>query len=97
MFRIPPETLGLLAWAAFVAGIVVQIIINRKARKPEGRFTFAAILVVLMVVFEFTQYSRLLPDDPRILNAYGMVICMLVGLAIPAVIFWIRNKRGGNK
>ncbi|MBO4861625.1 MAG: hypothetical protein J5535_01850 [Firmicutes bacterium] len=80
-------------WAAFLAGIAAQIVLNRKARKPEGRFVLVVIVVVLILICEFTQYGKLLPEHPAVLFAYGLLVCMLVGLAIPAIALWIKNKR----
>lgn len=89
-FSIPGRSIAL--WAAFVIGAVVQIVLNNKAKKPEGRFVFAVIVVILMLICEFTQYGKLLPGDPTVLFIYGMLVCMLAGLAIPAIVMWLRNK-----
>ncbi len=93
-FSVPAKSIAL--WAAFVIGIVIQIVLDRKAKKPEGRFVFAVAVVILMLICEFTQYGKLLPGDPTVLFIYGMLVCMLVGLAIPATVMWIRNKRNGS-
>ena len=94
-FSVPAKSAAL--WAAFVIGVVVQIVLDRKAKKPEGRFVFAVIVVILMLICEFTQYGKILPNDPTVLFVYGMLVCMLVGLAIPAIIMWVKNKKGGSK
>ena len=94
-FSVPAKSAAL--WAAFVIGVVVQIVLDRKAKKPEGRFVFAVIGVILMLICEFTQYGKILPNDPTVLFVYGMLVCMLVGLAIPAIIMWVKNKKGGSK
>ena len=94
-FSVPAKSAAL--WAAFVISVVVQIVLDRKAKKPEGRFVFAVIVVILMLICEFTQYGKILPNDPTVLFVYGMLVCMLVGLAIPAVIMWVKNKKGGSK
>ena len=92
-FSVPGRSIA--AWAALAIGVIVQIIINKKAKKPEGRFFFAAAVVVLMILCEFTQYGKLLPDDPTVRFVYGLLVCMLIGLAIPAIILWIKNKKNG--
>ena len=90
-FSEPARSIAL--WAAFIVGIALQIVLNRKARKPEGRFVFAVIVVVLILICEFTQYGKLLPEHPTVLFIYGLLVCMLVGLAIPAIVLWIKNMR----
>ena len=90
-FSAPAKSAAL--WAAFAVGVVLQIVLNRKAKKPEGRFVFVVAVVILMLICEFTQYGKLLPDDPVVLFVYAMLVCMLVGLAIPAIALWIRNKK----
>lgn len=94
-FSEPAKSIAL--YAAFAAGLLLQLVINRKAKKPEGRFAFAVIVVILMLICEFTQYGKLLPEDPTVLFIYAMLVCMLVGLAIPAVVMWIKNKKAGGK
>ena len=84
------------AWAAFAIGLLVQIVINMKAKRPESRFFFAAAVVVLMILCEFTQYGKILPDDPTVLYYYGLLVCTLIGLAIPAIVLWIKNKKGAS-
>ena len=93
-FSAPAKSIAL--WAAFVIGVVVQIVLDRKAKKPEGRFVFAVIVVILMLICEFTQYGKILPNDPTVLFIYGMLVCMLVGLAIPAIVMWVKNKKGSK-
>ena len=80
-------------WAAFVVGIAAQAVLNRKAKKPERRFALAVAVVILILICEFTQYGKLLPEHPAVMFAYGLLVCMLVGLAIPAIALWIKNKR----
>ena len=87
------EPRGLLMWAAFAAGIVAQIVINKRAKTPERRFVFAVAVVVLMLVCEFTQYGKLLPDHPAVIYIYAVLVCMLAGLCIPAIALWIRNRK----
>ena len=94
-FSVPAKSAAL--WAAFVIGIVIQIVLDRKAKKPEGRFVFAVIVVILMLICEFTQYGKILPNDPTVLFVYGMLVCMLAGLAIPAIVMWVKNKKGGSE
>ncbi len=89
-FSQPARSIAL--WAAFAIGIVVQIVLDRKAKKPEGRFVFAVVVVILMLICEFTQYGKILPNDPTVLFIYGMLVCMLVGLAIPAIALWLKNR-----
>ena len=62
-FSVPAKSAAL--WAAFVIGVVVQIVLDR--------------------------------NDPTVLFVYGILVCMLVGLAIPAIIMWVKNKKGGSK
>ena len=94
-FSVPAASIML--WAGFLVGIAVQTVLNKRAKTPERRFIFAAAAVVLILICEFTQYGRLLPDNQYVIYAYALLLCVLVGLAIPAVVLWIRNKKAAAK
>ncbi|MBR5731773.1 MAG: hypothetical protein IKX89_07485 [Firmicutes bacterium] len=90
-FSVPAKSAG--AWACLLAGAAVQIILNRKAKKPEQRFIFVIIMAIVLLILEFAQYSRLFTPTPAFQYIYGLTVCLLIGLAVPAVIFWMRGKR----
>ena len=46
---------------------------------------------------EFSQYSKLFTPTPTFLYIYGLALCLLIGIAVPAIVFWIRNRRAGDK
>ena len=89
-FSEPAKSAG--AWACLLIGAAVQIILNKRAKKPEQRFVFAIAVAVILLLLEFAQYSRLFTPTPGFIYKYGLAVCMLVGLAIPAIIFWVRRK-----
>ena len=75
----------------------MQLILNKKPAKLNGRYLLALIVVVLMLLCEFTQYGRILPGNQYVIYIYAILICMLVGLAIPAIALWIHNKKSPSK
>ena len=93
LFDFSVPAVSILLWAGFVVGLVAQIFLNKKPAKLNGRYLLALIVVVLMLLCEFTQYSKLLPGNQFVIYVYAILICMLVGLAIPAIALWIKNKR----
>lgn len=93
LFDLSVPVVSILLWAGFAFGLVVQIFMNKKPAKLNGRYLLALIVVVLMLICEFTQYGRILPGNQYVIYAYAILICMLVGLAIPATAMWVRNKR----
>ena len=93
LFDFSVPAVSILLWAGFVVGLVVQLILNKKPAKLNGRYLLALIVVVLMLLCEFTQYGRILPGNQYVIYIYAILICMLVGLAIPAIALWIKNKR----
>ena len=97
LFDFSVPAVSIMLWAGFLVGIAVQTVLNKRAKTPERRFIFAAAAVVLILICEFTQYGRLLPDNQYVIYAYALLLCVLVGLAIPAVVLWIRNKKAAAK
>ena len=93
LFDFSVPAVSILMWAGFAVGLVVQIFMNKKPAKLSGRYLLALIVVVLMLICEFTQYGRILPGNQYVIYAYAILVCMLVGLAIPAIALWIRNKK----
>jgi predicted membrane-bound spermidine synthase len=97
LFDFSVPAVSVLLWAGFVVGLVVQLILNKKPAKLNGRYLLALIVVVLMLLCEFTQYGRILPGNQYVIYVYAILICMLVGLAIPAIALWIQNKKSPSK
>ena len=57
----------------------------------------AAAQILLNKKAKFSQYSRLFTATPTFLYIYGLALCLLIGIAVPAIVFWIRNRRAGDK
>ena len=72
-------------WLCLLLGAAAQILLNKKAKKPEQRFILAIAMAIILVLLEFSQYR------------YGLALCLLIGIAVPAIVFWIRNRRAGDK
>ena len=90
-----PACAGL--WLCLLLGAAAQILLNKKAKKPEQRFILAIAMAIILVLLEFSQYSRLFTATPTFLYIYGLALCLLIGIAVPAVVFWLKNRRAGDK
>ncbi len=84
-------------WLCILLGAAAQMLLNKKARKPERRLILAIAMAVILVLLEFSQYSKLFTPTPTFLYIYGLALCLLIGIAVPAIVFWIRNRRAGDK
>lgn len=94
-FSDPAKSIG--AWLCLLLGAAVQIMLNKKAKKPERRYIPAVVLAIVLVLLEFSQYSRLFTPTPAFQYIYGLALCLLIGIAVPAIVFWIRNRHAKDK
>lgn len=84
-------------WLGLLLGAAAQMLLNKKAKKPEHRFILAIAMAIILVLLEFSQYSKLFTPTPTFLYIYGLAVCLLAGIAVPAVVFWLKNRRAGDK
>ena len=94
-FSDPAKSIG--AWLCLLLGAAVQIILNKKAKKPERRYIPAVVMAIVLVLLEFPQYSRLFTPTPAFQYIYGLAVCLLIGIAVPALALWIINRRRKSK
>lgn len=82
-----------LVYAFVVVGVIIQIILQKKCRKPKMKWLLIGACIVGVVICEcfcqvITGWNRLAIDI-----IYGLAICLLLGAIIATVISVLKNRR----
>lgn len=81
-----------LVYAFVIVGVIIQIVIQKKCRKPKMKWLLIGICIVSIVICEcfwqvITGWDRLAVDI-----TYGLAICLLLGAIITTVITALKNR-----
>ena len=82
-----------LVYAFVIVGVIIQIILQKKCRKPKMKWLLMGICGVGIVICEFlcqvtTGWDRLAIDI-----FYGLAVCLLLGAIITTVISTLKNRK----
>jgi hypothetical protein len=81
-----------IVYAFVIVGVIIQIILQKKCRKPKTKWLLMGICGVGIVICEclyqvITGWDRLAIDI-----IYGLVICLLLGAIITTIISALKNR-----
>ena len=84
--------LTVLIYAFVIVGVMIQIILQKKCRKPKMKWLLIGICGVGIIICEclwqvITGWEKLAIDI-----FYGLAICLLLGASIAAAISALKNR-----
>ena len=79
-------------WGAFLLGVLVQTLLNKKTHKPEVQWAFLVILVILIIVCQIGSNFFVDKNYGALLGVFGHLVCALFGSGICGLVWYIKRK-----
>jgi len=81
-----------LVYSFVIVGAVLQIIVQKKCRKPKIKWLLIGICGVGIIVSECIWHTMLGWERLGVVIIYGLIVCLLLGAMITAVISALKSK-----
>lgn len=84
--------LNTLIYFCVAVGFALQLILQKKCRKPAMRWSVIVLCIFGIIISECAWQSITGWERIGIDIIYGLIVCLLLGAVIAKVIFHFRNK-----